>query len=286
MATAQFLIGAVARLPLRVLHAIGAAAGWVAYAASPTYRRHLRENLAQAGYTDARVRRAAIAAAGRMIAETPAIWLRPREEVLRWVAGVDGDQLIEDALARGLGIVYLAPHQGCFEIVGQFLARRAPITILFRAPKLGFLRPIMEKGRGQRNVRLAPADLSGVKELIAALRRREAIGVLPDQAPGAGEGEWTEFFGRQAYTMTLAAKLTSRAGVVPILVFAERLPRGGGYFLHFKPVPDALPGESEVRRLNRAVESLIRSCPEQYLWGYNRYKSPRGAKPRPDERGA
>jgi len=282
----RWLIGLLARLPLRVLHAAGAAAGWIAYAASPTYRRHLRGNLAQAGYTDPRIRRDAVSAAGRMLAELPAIWLRPRAEVLRWIAGVDGERLIEDARGRGLAIVYLTPHQGCFEVAAQFLAERAPITVLYRAPKIGFLQPIMERGRGQRNVRLAPADLGGVKELIAALRRRESVGILPDQAPGAGEGEWTEFFGRQAYTMTLAAKLVSRPDVVPILVFAERLPRGRGYFMHFKPVPDALPGESAIRRLNRAVELLIRDCPEQYLWGYNRYKSPRGAKPRPGEGGS
>ena len=282
---ARFLIGLVARLPLRVLHAAGAALGWVAYAASPTYRRHLRANLARAGYTDPRVRRGAIAAAGRMLAEMPAVWLRPRDEVLSRIVRVDGGELIDEARAKGLGIVYLTPHQGCFEIAGQFLAEGEPITVLYRAPKLGFLQPIMEQGRGRRNVRLAPADLGGVKELLAALRRREAVGILPDQAPGVGEGEWVEFFGQPAYTMTLAAKLASRADVVPILVFAERLPQGRGYVMHFKPVPVALPGESAIRRLNRAVESLIRSCPEQYLWGYNRYKSPRGAKPRPGEGG-
>jgi KDO2-lipid IV(A) lauroyltransferase len=113
------------------------------------------------------------------------------------------------------------------------------------------------------------------------------VGILPDQAPGAGEGEWIDFFGRSAYTMTLAAKLASREDSATILIFAERLPRGRGYAVRLKPLPPALPGESAMRRINRAVESQIRDCPEQYLWGYNRYKSPRGAKPRPaqDARG-
>lgn len=277
----RFLIGGFARLPLRVLHAAGAAAGWVAYAASPTYRRHLHENLAQAGYGDAVVRRGAIASAGRMLAEMPAIWLRPRAEVLSWVARVEGEHLIEEARARGKGIVYLTPHQGCFEIAAQFLAERAPITILYRSPKFGFLEPVMKKGRGQQNVRLAPADLSGVKELLAAIKRHESVGILPDQVPGEGEGEWVEFFGRYAYTMTLAAKLAARPAAECLLVFAERLPKGAGFVLHFERAPAPLEGEGGVRRLNRGIEALIRRCPEQYLWGYNRYKVPRGAPPPP-----
>jgi KDO2-lipid IV(A) lauroyltransferase len=277
----HYLIRVVSRLPLRLLHAAGAFLGWASYGMSPTYRRHLRENLAQAGYTDARVRRGAIAAAGRMFAELPAIWLRPREEVLRWVLRVEGGQLIDEARAKGLGIIYLTPHQGCFEIAAQFLAERAPITVLYRAPKLGFLQPIMEEGRGQRNVRLAPADLGGVKELLAALKRRETVGILPDQVPGQGEGEWAEFFGRFAYTMTLAAKLAARPATECLLLFAERMPKGAGYVLHFERLPAPIGGESEVQRLNRGIEMLIRRCPEQYLWGYNRYKVPRGATPPP-----
>ena len=44
---------------------------------------------------------------------------------------------------------------------------------------------------------------------------------------------------------------------------------------------NSLPNENPARRLNRALEALVRECPGQYLWGYNRYKTPRGAKPKP-----
>ena len=46
-------------------------------------------------------------------------------------------------------------------------------------------------------------------------------------------------------------------------------------------LPEKRAGESATRRLNRAIETLVRECPGQYLWGYNRYKRPRGAKPPP-----
>ena len=273
----RFLMGLVARFPLAILHALGALLGWAMYGLSPTYRRHLRANLEAAGYRDAATRRAAIAGAGRLLAELPAVWLRPAAEATALVRRVDGREHVDAARAAGKGIVFLTPHLGCFEIAAKIAAEEFPITVLYRAPKFAWLQPMIEKGRGQDNVRLARADLTGVRELLAALLRREAVGILPDQVPGEGEGEWVEFFGRPAYTMTLAARLAARPGSVCLLAFGERLPGGEGYVLHVRPLPVAEPGESGTRRMNRALEALIRECPGQYLWGYNRYKRPKGA---------
>jgi len=279
---ARFVMRVLAGVPLPALHALGALLGWLAYLASPTYRRHLRQNMAQAGFADPALRRAAIASAGRMAAELPAIWMRPREEVMRLVRSFDEHGLIAQARARGQAIVFLTPHQGCFEIIAQAIAERLPLTAMYRPPKLAFLGPLTLEGRGKRNVRLAPADRSGVREMLAALKRGESVGILPDQVPGEGEGEWAQFFGRPAYTMTLAMKLARRPDTVALLAFGERLPRGAGYAVHIRAMPEALPGESDARRLNRALEAQLRECPKQYLWGYNRYKRPRGAPPPPE----
>ena len=274
----RFLMSLAARFPLALLHALGALLGWAMYGLSPTYRRHLRENLEAAGYgEDAATRYAAIASAGRMLAELPAVWLRPAAEVIALVRRVDGREHVDAARVAGKGIVFLTPHLGCFEITAKIAADEFPITVLYRAPKLAWLQPMIEKGRGQDNVRLARADMSGVRELLAALLRKEAVGILPDQVPGEGEGEWADFFGRPAYTMTLAPRLAARPANVCLLAFGERLPGGEGYVLHIRPLPAAEPGEGATRRMNHALEALIRECPEQYLWGYNRYKRPKGA---------
>jgi KDO2-lipid IV(A) lauroyltransferase len=103
------------------------------------------------------------------------------------------------------------------------------------------------------------------------------VGILPDQVPAVGEGEWVEFFGRPAYTMTLAGKLAARADVAAFLVMGRRLPRGAGYDVRVTPLAPARAGESPARRVNRALEEAIREHPAQYLWGYNRYKRPPGA---------
>jgi Kdo2-lipid IVA lauroyltransferase/acyltransferase len=282
----RFLMSLAARFPLVILHALGAVLGWAMYGLSPTYRRHLRENLEAAGYRDSATRRAAIAGAGRMLAELPAVWLRPRAEVAALLRRIDGREHVDAARAAGKGLVFLTPHLGCFEIAAKIAADEFPITVLYRAPKYAWLQPMIEKGRGQDNVRLASADLSGVRELLAALLRKEAVGILPDQVPGEGEGEWVEYFGRQAYTMTLASRLAARPGSVCLLAYGERLPGGRGYDLHIRPLLAAESGESQSRRLNRALEALIRECPGQYLWGYNRYKRPAGAPAGGSEAGA
>ena len=174
--------------------------------------------------------------------------------------------------SRGRAVLFLTPHMGSFEAAAQFAAAHVPITFLYRPPKMRWLDPLMRAGRSRGGSRLAPTDLKGVKQLFLALRRGEAVGFLPDQVPGRGEGAWAEFFGRPAYTMTLAMRLAERDNVACYLACARRLPRGQGYAIEVRPMPAALPGETPERRLNRGIESLIRECPEQYLWSYNRYK--------------
>jgi KDO2-lipid IV(A) lauroyltransferase len=281
----SLLFRLLGRLPLRLLHALGALFGWAAYLASPTYRRHTRENLALA-YTPAEAEAilpAAVAQAGCGVLELPYLWTRPKAEVVGLVTQVTGWELIEAAWQRGDGILFFTPHLGCFEITAQYYASHAPITVLYRPPRQAWLQPLIEEGRGGANLHLASADLSGVRLLLRALKRREAVGMLPDQVPGMGEGQWADFFGRPAYTMTLGARLSETARTTVLLAFAERLPGGKGFNLRFSAPTQPIAGTQaeRVAAINRALEDLIRSCPQLYLWGYNRYMAPRGAEPPP-----
>lgn len=280
-----FVFRLLARTSLATLHRLGALLGWLTWLASPTYRRHLRENMALALGADSarRVRNAAIANAGRTSLELPRLWLHPLEETVRLVREVRGWDYVEAAQAAGKGILFLTPHLGCFEVTAQYYSHRAPISVLYRPPKQAWLQTMIEEGRARPQLYLAPADLSGVRTLIKALRRGEAVGMLPDQAPRRGEGRWIDFFGRPAYTMTLAGKL-SESGAAVVLAWGERLPDGDGFRLHFMPPEHPVEGSVEERAacISREMERLILKCPEQYLWGYNRYKQRRGTEPAPD----
>jgi KDO2-lipid IV(A) lauroyltransferase len=275
------MLALLARLPLPLVHALGVATAWVVYALSPKWRRLLTSNLAQAGYTDARTRRAALAEAGKMVFEAPKMWLAPREEILGLVRRVEGLEEALAARAAGRELVFFTPHYGCFEFTPHVVAEHLPVTVLYRPARQAKLQRLMTEGRRRKNISLAPANTHGVRMLLAALKRGEAIGILPDQVPAKGEGEWVEFFGRPAYTMTLGGKLAARENAVAFLVMGRRLPRGRGVEMRILPHAAALPGESPTRRVNRALEEAIRERPEQYMWSYNRYKRPHGAPPPP-----
>ena len=273
----------LARLPLSWLHGTGAALGWLVYWSSPAYSARLRENLYGAGVCAGEAQcapllRAAVAAAGKGVTELIAVWFGDDETVARLVVQCERWDVVESARARGDGIIFLTPHLGCFEISALYGAQRMPLTVLYRPPKQGWIEPLMAAGRSRWHAVVAPANLRGVRMLYKALARGEAVGLLPDQAPGVGEGVWADFFGRPAYTMTLVRRLQQASGAAVIMAFAERLPAGRGYRLHLEELAGR---DLDEAALNRAVEAQVRRCPEQYLWSYNRYKTPAGAEPPP-----
>jgi KDO2-lipid IV(A) lauroyltransferase len=275
----QTLFRLVARLPLSWLHRLGAVIGWIAYACSPSYAARLRENIRAsrvcvANDGDALIRRA-VAEAGKGVAEIIALWFAADDRVRGWMH-CETWPVAEAARARGRGIIFMTPHLGGFEICAQYIAQRIPITVMYRPPKLRWLEPSMIAGRGRWGASVVPATLKGVRAFFRALKNGQAVGLLPDQTPGVGEGAWADFFGRPAYTMTLVTRLQASAGAPVIMVSAQRLAAGRGFKIHFENV--AVEGFDETR-LNRAVEEVVRRFPEQYLWGYNRYKTPAGAPP-------
>ncbi len=280
------LVQWLSRRPLWLLHSLGGFLGRLSYALSPSYRRRFQANAALAG-VPASASRPAIAEAGRLALELPFLWLRPPDQPIRPALRLHGEDLVEAAHAQGRGIVFLTPHLGCFEVTAQaiaerFAARHGPITVLYRPARQAWLRKLMDGSRARPGLATAPATLAGVRQLIRALRRGEAVGLLPDQVPPAGMGVWAPFFGQPAYTMTLAARLVQQTGAVPLLVWGERLAGGAGYAVRFSAFEGALPADASAQAesaavINRAMERLILQCPQQYLWGYNRYKQPRAS---------
>lgn len=273
----------IALLPLRMLHSFGALVGRAAFATSKEYASRTVENLRQANLAGDEMHFAAllketIGEAGKGIVELPWVWCRPLEKVCATVQSCQGWEHMEEAHARGKGIILLTPHWGCFEVVGLYVGQFLPLTCLYRSPRQAWLEKIMRGGRERGLTRLATADVSGVRVLYKALKRGEAIGLLPDQVPSQGEGEWVDFFARPAYTMTLSGRLAQTSGATVLLAFAERLPRGAGYKLRFEPLP--LDFSKPVPpQINMALERVIAISPAQYLWSYNRYKVPRGVMP-------
>lgn len=266
-----FLARLLARLPLRWVQFAGARLGRATLVLSSAYRGKTSRNLAQAGLLEpARLRHCA-EQVGRAAAETPFVWFGAHQRVEAMIS-LEGQDVLDRARAAGRGVILLTPHFGCFEAAARAVARSGPITVLYKPPRIAAMRRLVEAGRESPGVRPVPATGVGVRGLLRALKRGEAIGVLPDQVPSDGDGVWAPFFGRPAYTMTLPQRLARLTGAAVVMASGERLPQGRGWRVRC----EALEGEPTPEAVNRAMEALIRRQPDQYFWGYNRYKVPPG----------
>lgn len=277
--------------PLAVLHPIGSLLGWLAYLLSPSYRKRLKAHTQAVGMS-AWQRWAAVAHAGKMVGELPRVWGRPRDQALGDAVQWANAEAVSQALSEGRGLLLLTPHLGCFEITAQAYAEHfgglKPITALYRPAKQAWLAEMMRESRNRPGMQTSPATLSGVRQMLRALKKGETVGLLPDQVPPEGMGVWTNFFGRSAYTMTMAAKLVAQTGCAVVLLRGERLSliarlrKGCDYVVHATRVPPDVEqvlasgdAAQSAAAVNRLMEDMIMQAPEQYLWGYNRYKQPR-----------
>ncbi|EYS91718.1 lauroyl acyltransferase [Cupriavidus sp. SK-4] len=282
-----FLFWLISRFPLRLLQAMGGVLGLIAARLPGRYSQRVRENfrLAFPDATDAMIDEAG-RSAGRMIIEMPYFW--SRSKIGAKLHGFDDDMwpALGALQARGKGLIILTPHLGCFEVLPQSHALLRPITALFKPPHQPWLRDWIEKMRTRPNVHMAPATPRGVRMLVKALKRGQAVGILPDQVPTGGEGNWAPFFGKPAYTMALVRRLQQLTQAPVVVVFAERLPRGAGYRGHYRVIDGGgmLPEDAAEAAgvINRHIEQLVAMAPTQYLWGYHRYKHPAGAELPPD----
>jgi len=290
------LIRVLSRVPLRWMHRVGIVVGWCVYGFSASYAKRMKTNLTASGVcrdsaSSRRLLRAAIVANGQALLELAAVWFRDDEAAARLVVECRGWDNIEAARRRGQSIIFLSPHMGCFEIAARYVGTHFPLTVMYRPQRAKWLNSLMERGRTNKQIELAPTNFKGVRMLAKALRRGESVGLLPDHAPGIGEGVWANFFDKPAFTMTLPRKLQRASGAAFMMTFGERLPGGKGFRLHFEPLSTR---EFNEEKLNLAIESLVRRYPKQYYWNYNRYKkgssrrqrgtyeSRRPAKPRRD----
>lgn len=277
----KLLLKPLLLISLPTLHFLGAKIARITFFFMPQAKHLMAENIRQSHLyqTDAeiaRIVRSNIQETGKSLFESLAIWQKSDEEVLSWVQACHNWHHVEDALKKGKGIIFITPHLGCYEITSIYYGAKNPITVLFRPPKKSWLFPLLTLGRSKGKVTMAPANTSGVRMLMQALKKNEAIGILPDQIPAAGEGEWAPFFGKPAYTMSLVSKLAEKTGATIIMAFGERLSDGKGFVIHLTKLDDHAIATPAL--LNEAIETQIRQCPSQYNWGYNRYKVSRKSK--------
>ncbi len=279
--------------PLPALHALGGALGWAVWAINPRYRAKFRSNVALAGL-DFNLAKPAIAEAGRFVAELPKLWLRPHQPPAlqnpRMNVTLNGAALATEAFAQGKGVIFFGAHCGCFELMPQVLAEvfgptHGDITAIYRPARQAGLAAIELATRQRPFLTVLPGSLRSIRMMHKALKANQAVAMLTDQVPPEGLGVWSPFFGKPAYTMTLAARLALQSGAALVPVVCDRLPEGSGYVVTILPPLEYLQAAQSsangpsvndvVVHINQSIEAMVRRNPGQYLWGYNRYKNPR-----------
>ena len=275
----------LSRLPLPWLQTLGVGLGWLVWWSSPTYRRRFLQNTQAAGLRWDQVK-PAVAAAGMVLTELPWLWMRPAAKRLDVPLHWDGLSHLTDALQQGRGMILLSPHLGCWELGAQMMAEHlgpvhGPMWVMYRPARKAWLRDLVAGSRQRPFLQAAPANQSGVRQLLRTLRQGGYTAILPDQVPPQGQGVWSRFFGRDVYTITLAVRLARQTGAQVVMGWCERLPKGQGFISHFEPWDHAgLQGaqvslEDTVLAMNQHIEAMVRRAPGQYLWGYARDKQPR-----------
>lgn len=203
-----------------------------------------------------------------------ACWHRPDEAVAR-VDRVAGEiEAFEQTVAAKRPVVLLAPHMGCWEAGNFWFGRRYDFHALFKPSPLPAVDDLIGRARRHFGTKMYPADARGLVGLVKALREGGVTAILPDQVPARDSGRFAPFFGRPAWTGTLAAKLIHRTGARAFVVFARRVSGQGLELVLRDPDPGLYEEDLDVSlpALNRSIEAAIREEPAQYLWCYRRFR--------------
>lgn len=277
--TFRALLYVSAALPQRLVRFLASCAGWLAWQFNTTSRRITERNIAIAFpelpiSEQRRLARASFRQLCRSVADIGPSWLWPAERLLDCVSSVVGEEHLHASAAEGRGVIVLVPHLGNWELIGPYLARLYPITTLYKEPRISALNDIILRARQRNGNILVPANKSGVRALLKALKSRELVAILPDQVPSSGGGEFALFFGEPALTMTLVSKLINRYSSKAVFVSALRQP-DNSYQIVIRPADEGIYSSdrsSALRGLNKSIEQCVLDCPEQYQWEYKRYK--------------
>jgi len=275
-----FLIRFFALFSLRNQQRIGAWLGALAWRLRGRSARVTQVNLAKCWPELSETQRDQLARdsmreTGKTALEMAMAWGWPTEKALATIRRVEGEELVEEALARGQGLIMLGPHLGNWELVGLYLSSRFQMAALYEPPKLQEFESFMIDQRSRVGSELVPTNKRGVMRLLQILKAGGLVAILPDQEPDLAGGEFAPFFGVQANTIKLVSKLIQKTGAQALCVFAKRLPDGRGFDICFRAVDEQLYSpdlSTSVAGLNLSVENCVREIPEQYQWEYKRFK--------------
>lgn len=283
-----WLMAGIGRLPLRIARGLGGNLAKLAWRFQPREVLVTQRNidLCYPQLSDEERRRLAYASvveSGKLSLEISVVWHRSIPWLMNHIVGVHGEELLTGPMReKGRGVMIICPHMGNWEVIGIHASSLGEMGVLYQPPKQAYLEPMMRRSRARMGAAQLTTDVRGVAGLLKMLKRGGIAGILPDQIPDPGSGEFAEFFGHPAYTMTLASRLIEKTGCA--VVMATALRRAKGFEVFYTAPPQALFSENleeSLHALNMGVEQIVAMEPSQYQWEYKRFRKvpPGMAKP-------
>jgi len=281
----SLLFHVLAWLPLVLLQGLGGLAGWLLWLTPSERKRVALHNIRHcmpelSAREQRRIARASLGHEFKTYIETARVWLGPAAAVKNAVREWRGIEALDRAFAQGKGVILLTLHQGAFEAVAIPMSASYPFYGIYK-PQKGVVNDLSLQGRCRFGGRLVAAEAGVRKAALPLLEQGNGVYYMPDHDPPRGRGVFVPFMGVPAHTPTLIARLARESGAPVVFMFGERLPWARGYIGHYIEAPAGIHDEDVERAtaaMNRGLEECVRRCPEQYWWGYKRFRrQPEGA---------
>jgi KDO2-lipid IV(A) lauroyltransferase len=205
---------------------------------------------------------------------------RPVEEGLAMVVETEGLHHLEEAKAKGNGVIALSMHYGSWELAGSYLASKVgTLHAVFKEQRDQFFTDLTFPWRERYGIKLIMAGDKANSAILRALNSGDILGLIADQN-GGKVGTFAPFAGIPASTVLGPAALGLKSGAPLILAFCRRL-APGKHKLIVKPPLDMsnLPEDKQearveiLCRMNKLFEEVLREDPSQWLLGHKRWKT-------------
>lgn len=213
----------------------------------------------------------------KSITEIGIAWGGTKEKFARnaaMIENVRNQELFDDALAKGDGIMILTPHLGNWEFISSWLPQRCDLMALYKTAKMPGFEKAMLKAREDSGATLVAGTARGVKGLFDHYKNKKVIMILPDQEPAPKSGVWADFFGISTLTPKVVHSMVKKNPEGTVL-FAYVIRTKDGFELIFRGLSDDIYSEDvevSAQAMNKGIEECIADAPAQYQWDYKRFK--------------
>lgn len=214
-------------------------------------------------------------------AESIKIWGSSTDYALSLITKIHDEHIFFDAINAGKGVIVVVPHFGTWELLNVWLNQHSSPVIMYKPSKQKDLDRFMLEARQRLKAQLVPTDESGVRAIFKHLKQGGLTVILPDHVPKESGGIYSPFYGQNALSSTLASKLASKTQCTVIGLSCRRTNQLDGFEIFVNQISqDVLSKDLQlsVDTLNQEMEQMINAAPEQYLWGYKRFRKLSGSK--------